>query len=462
MIMNNQIELSDNQKIIWTRSERIDVKALGEIVEKYLLSVEMKRLNMYNKYYESMNPAMLQRYKDKEYRRKTPNHFVPTGYYSTIIDSMAGFMFNNVQYVSDNEQYIESLNEILESNDTEVKDMETGVRALAYNKATELVYTTGDERSVEIKYTSIDPRQMIFVYDENIEPDLIAGIYIRKSNDKDYDYYIDVIYSDLWQFFKMKNNNITQRDNDRQLFFSECPVVEYRTELLNDNSSFNVIIPYIDALDFIMSGNSNEIDRLVDALLVIGKIIKDEDLEHMEEWKTLEGMKTEDRAEYITKDMSPQFREYVSKLLIQEIHKHSHVIDWYSPDSGLTGEVSAKALQTRLFDMDMYSQRLEKIYKRGINKRIRLINELMQKMNMPVDKCEVIFNRTLPNTMADMAQALKDVPFIDDETKRELCGLDNEVIKKRMEDQAEEIDISDINKPVENNRDTNIIEDETV
>ena len=451
-MINNQVELSDFSRVIWQSEDKIDIKSLTEIVEGYLASSEIKRLDMYNHYYESMNSAMLARYQDKKRRNKTPNNFVPTGYYSTIVDSMAGYMFNNVQYNSDSDNIDDFLN-ILETNDIEVKDMETGIRALAYNKAAEIVYTVGDSSNVEIKFTSIDPRQMIFVYDEAIEPVMICGIYVRKSSNKNYDYLIDVIYADAWEYYTMKDYKILSKDIPRQLFFSECPVVEYRTELLNDNSSFHKILPYIDALDIIMSGNSNEIDRLVDALLVLGRIVQDDDLKNMEEWKVLEGMKTEDRAEYITKDMSPQFREYVSKLLIQEIHKHSHVIDWYSPDSGLTGDVSAKALITRLFDMEMYSQRLEKIYLRGSQKRIRLISELMGIMSLNVDDIAIKYNRTLPNMMIDTAQALKDVPFIDDETKRELCGLDNDMIKKRIEDQAQEIDISDMvnrnKKPVE-------------
>ena len=68
-------------------------------------------------------------------------------------------------------------------------------------------------------------------------------------------------------------------------------------------------------------------------------------------------------------------REYVSELLVREIHKHSHVIDWYSDD--ILGEASAKALRTRLFDMDMYSKRLEMVFREGAYKRISLIGEML-------------------------------------------------------------------------------------
>lgn len=158
----------------------------------------------------------------------------------------------------------------------------------------------------------------------------------------------------------------------------------------------------------------------------------------MEEWKVLENMKTEDRAEYITKNMSSEFRQYVSKLLINEIHKHSHVIDWYSPDTGLTGEVSAKALITRLFDMNMFSNRIELVYKHAAYKRIDLINQMLAIKSVKIDdNITITFNRTLPSGVEDKLAALQNVTFISDQTKCEMCGIDWEEEKKRKEEEMD-------------------------
>jgi SPP1 family phage portal protein len=235
--------------------------------------------------------------------------------------------------------------------------------------------------------------------------------------------------------------------------------------LLNDLSSFNIIIPYIDALDYVISGNSNEMERLVDTILKLSMKVSPEDAKNMTEWKYIEGLQKEDIAEYIQKDTSPVFREYVSKLLINEIHKHSHVIDWYSPDSGQTGEVSGKALITRLFDMETFSNRIEKVFRKGSWKRIKLITELMSAKSMPTGEIDIIFKRTQPNMLLDTLQALKDIPFISDETKREIAGIDEKKEKERIEDAGEEIDVSTlipqkkpIDKPVEDVK----VEDKTV
>jgi len=436
---------SNNHKIIWSKELPIPQESIIEIVKSYLSGQEIKMLELYSDYYSGDNTDIVARHKDKEYRGKTPNNKIPSGYYSTIIDSMGGYLFNNVQYINkDNEAYTEALKQILYDNDVEVKDMNSGTMALAYNKAIELVYTIGDANNTEIKFCNIEPTQMILIYDDSIEPEVIAGIYVIKSPDKDFDYYVDVIYKDLWQYWKMKDEKITERQPDRQLFFSKCPVIVYNTELLNSLSSFNIIIPYIDALDYVLSGNSNEMERLVDTILKLSMMVKPEDAKNMTEWKYIQGLQKDDIAEYIQKDTSPAFREYVSKLLIQEIHKHSHIVDWYSPDSGMSGEVSGKALLTRLYDMQLFSQRIEKVYKKGTKKRIELINDLMAAKSMPVGDITIVFNRTLPDMTIEKMQSLKDVPFVSDETKREICGIDEAKEKIRLDNQQKEISITEL------------------
>ena len=429
--------------LVWSKTEKLDTTDILYFFQEYLASREYKQLKMYDDYYDSDNTELLKKVADRKKRNKTPNNKVPSGYYGTLVDTMSGYMFQNVQYTTEtgqDESYVEQLNEVLKDNKADVKDMLSGIYALIYNKAIELVYTVGDgQNSAEVKYTTFDPKNWIILWTADIEPEIYCAIrfYDSKMFNKDYDYYLDVIYADEWQYYKMKDKKIELRETPRKLYFEECPVCCYRTKLVSIKSCFDKIIPYIDALDFILTGNSNEIDRLVDALLVLGKVIKDEDLKHMEEWKVLQNMKTEDRAEYITKEMSPEFREYVSKLLINEIHKHSHVIDWYSPDVGLTGEVSAKALKTRLFDMDMFSQKIEKIYKESVYKRIRLINQVLKIKGIKVgDEVKVIFNRTLPSDVEEKAAALQNVTWISDQTKCELTGLDWETEKERKTEEA--------------------------
>jgi SPP1 family phage portal protein len=448
------IELNNIQRITVDSTEKLSIKAIQEIIELYLGSQELKRLQKYDKYYEAENEFITQKVQDKNARNKTPNNHVPTAYYATVVDTMAGYMFDNVQYLpreTTDISYIEALSEILENNNSDIKDMRTGLKALAYNKGVELVYTIGDGQTpAEIKYTDIDPRQMILIYDNAIEPDVFCGIWVRVSNNEDKSFKVDVIYKDEWQFYTLNEDDLIPRDEPRRLYFSKCPVVLYNANDMSMNSTFHKIIQYIDALDFVITGNANDIEKLTDALLVMTKLLKDEELNHMDEIKAImEVEKDEILPYYLEKRSDPAFREYSSKLLIQEIHKHAHVIDWYSPDSGLSGDVSAKALRTRLFDMDMYSRRIEKVYKRGAEKRISLITEMMLAKGLPVGRADIVYNRTTPDDFEDKAPVLNQLTFVSDETKMELAGLDVEKEKERLDAQKdanmERMDLGDSN-----------------
>jgi SPP1 family phage portal protein len=449
------IELNNFSRIVIDSPEKLTTKDLRDIINKYLDGSELKRLQRYDDYYESHNEFITGKVRDKIIRDKTPNNYVPTAYYATVVDTMAGYMFDNVKYNPRDEidiPYSEALNDILEANSSEVKEMKTGVKALAYNKGVELVYTVGDGKSTaDIRYTDIDPRQMIVIYDNSIEPEIFCGIWIRISNLEDYDYKVDVIYNDEWQYYNMNDAGLVMRAEPKILYFSECPVVVYNANDMGVASTFAKIIQYIDALDFVITGNANDIEKLTDAILVMTKLLKDEELNHMGEMKAIFDVE-KDRdilPYYLEKQSDPAFREYASKLLIQEIHKHAHVIDWYSPDSGLSGDVSAKALRTRLFDMDMYSRRIEKVYKKGAKKRIDLITELMLINSMPVGFVDIIYNRTTPDDFEDKAPVLNGLTFVSDEYKMEMVGIDVEKEKKRLTAQKDEnmarMDLGDSN-----------------
>lgn len=410
--------------------EKLTADEIKKLIENWEDKPEYGRLKMYMQYYQGKNPDLVKRIKDRNYRGKKPNNFVPTAYYTSVVDSMAGYLFNHVKYTTD-EAYQDRLNDILKDNKQAILDMKAGIQGMAYNRAVELVYA--DEKA-EPKFANLDPQTVIPIYDVDIDESLFGAVWVRGTDKKKK---VDVFYADEWQYWEYTGGKIHEREAPRQLFFSECPVVIYDTQIIGEKPPFHQIVPYIDALDWLVTGNSNEVERLVDALLVLGKAVKSEDLDHMDEWKALQNYKTEDRAEYLTKDMDPQFREYVSKLLIQEIHKHAHVVDWYNPDTGISGDASGKALKTRMFDMDMYSQRIEKIFREGTEKRINLIGEIEATRGNQVAPVEVKFMRDTITDFEDKLIALNQAVFLSAQTKVEELGLDWPREEERLKGEAE-------------------------
>ena len=424
----------------------MDTKEILDRIQEHESSALYKQLEYYKSYYQAQNPELMERWRDRNRRDKTPNWKVPTPYFSTVVDTMAGYMFSDVQYSTD-EAYQETLLDILEANNIEVKDMRAGTFALAYNRAYELIYTVGDENTTEIRIASLDPLQVTPIYADTIDESLKGIIWKRKPRSKTYEYLVDYIDADIWERYgKQANSDRLELiedgfENPRKLYLPKCPVREIRAEMIGDQSPFHVVLHYIAALDWAITGNSNEMDRIVDALLLLGRTLDDEDLKHADEFKALMGIeKDELTPQYITKDLSPEFRKYVTELLVNEIHKHSHVVDWYNVMGGT--DASAKALQTRLFDMDMYSNRLEKIYKKGVYERLEIIGFLVQAVyGIQPQPVEVRFERTTPTDVEDKINVLKGVDWLSTQTKVEMSGRNWEKEKKRLEEDTPDIDL---------------------
>jgi SPP1 family phage portal protein len=413
-----------------------EIQKAIEVFESSKIYSDMK---LYRDFYLKRNPALMNRVQERERKHKTPNWCVPTAYFSTVIDTHAGYLFSNIQYDCADGDYEDAVQKILDKNNISVKDMKAGLNALTYNRAYELIYTVGDGTSLantEIRIASLDPLSVVPIYSDDIEPKLKAIIWYRMNGDK---YLADYISATEWkQFERTEKDKDYTLVNERVLWLSECPVVEYRSEMIGDASPFDGVISYIEALDWAITGNSNEIDRIVDAILMLGKKLP-KDVE-LSEIKTLEDItKDELTPQFLEKNLSPEFRKYVTDLLIQEIYKHSHTVDWHTT---MSGDASAKALKIRLFDMDMFSKRIEKVFMDGTRKRLELLGDLVKlKDNLQPEEMKITFERTLPTDVESLIQVLTGVDWISAQTKQEWVGLDAEVEQSRLGEQRPEIDL---------------------
>ena len=397
-----------------------------DIIKEYQGSHKRAKLVQLQALYDAENPAILEAGAKKEAKGKTPNNVIPTGYYSTVTDTMAGYMFQEVQYTCEDENLQENLDAIFRANNIQVQDMKMGTSALAYNQGVEYVYA---DESANIKIKQLNPLNTIVSYSNDIEMTPLAAINFTMV-DKD-TYSVLYVEPKLKRTFTMKEDSASNAI-ETLLPFSSLPVIEYNAQILGVKAPFEVIIPYIKGLDALISGNANEIDRLTEAILLLGTQLEKGDLDHMEDIKAFMDVKTEDRYEYITKDTSPEFRRYVSELLIREIYKHSHTVDWTSSSEGTSSDASGKALKMRLFDMDMYSKRIEMAYREGAQRRITAVNELATPLNIPIGEVEIVYKRTMIDDRMDDAVKLAQVNHITDITKREIGGFDEIKEQERM------------------------------
>jgi SPP1 family phage portal protein len=432
----------------------MDGQTIKELIDGYTSTNIYRQMQLYYDLYMKRNPNLMERIRQRDMKKRTPNWCVPTAYFSTVIDTHAGYLFSNVQYDSKNDEYEAHIQEILDANNVSVKDMKAGLNALTFNRAYELVYTVGDGENLkgtQIKFAPLDPLSVVPIYSDTIEPELVAIVWFRESSGAKL---ADYITATEWTQFRAEKDkdNYTQIDT-RDLPFSMCPVVEYRSEMIGDTSPFDSVVSYIEALDWAITGNSNEIDRIVDAILLLGKKLSPDDRDHLNEIKTLEDIsKDEITPQFLEKNLSPEFRKYVTDLLIQEIYRHSHTVDWHTQ---MEGEASAKALKIKLFDMDMYSKRIEKVFIEGTKKRLDLIMELVRlRDNLQPEQFTISFERTLPTDNETLIQVLTGVDWISNQTKQEWVGLNSDIEQERLNGEAPMINLDEVVNDIQSDADS--------
>ena len=110
----------------------------------------------------------------------------------------------------------------------------------------------------------------------------------------------------------------------------------------------------------------------------------------------------------------------------------------------MEGEASAKALKIKLFDMDMYSKRIEKVFVEGTKKRLDLIMELVRlRDNLQPEQFTISFERTLPTDNETLIQVLTGVDWISNQTKQEWVGLNSDIEQERLNGEAPMINLDD-------------------
>lgn len=456
--MTNQIENCGNNRIIWRGSGEITMKDVGDFVKQFLTSEQFQYLQYIGKYYDSRNPELQAQYDRKRHANKTPNWLVPTAYFPTLVDSLSGYMYNDVKYVPDEDakDISEPILDSFKKINRDILDMETGAHLLAFGKAYEIVYTIGNgTETPDIDCISVDPRQMFIIYDNAVRPNAIMGIRILVDpDDEEGKYLVDSITATRWDSYKInKEDEITINNNGKneQLYWTECPCIEFNPEVINGNSAFHSIIPTIAAMDALVTGNQNEVDKLADAILTLSKKLDEKELENMQWLKVIDGMDKGDIVAYVQRQIDPTFREYLTRFLDNQIHKHSHVVDMYNPETGINGVASGKALKMRLLDMEMNAMRIEKNSKTGWAKMLRLFRSFFS-VTMRIENkgdIDIVMNRVEIPDLETIAQMLEPVTFISKKTKQEYAGLDPVEEEKRLEEEKEKgTDITDMLNPL--------------
>jgi len=425
-------------------SEILEQAQFEEVI-KYLINKHDGRwhqtlANYYEGKHEILNRQMVDGTK--------PNNRLVINLPGYIIDTITGyFMGSPVVYTGD-EAYIEALTEVFESNDEQDHNSELakeqGVKGAGY----ELLYTDAE---ANIKFVEVPRENMIYVESADVEstPLMAIRIYKVENIDGTEKEYYDVYTDSEVIVYEMINDNrqrgLVERDRWEH-YFGEVPVVQYKNnkELLGD---FESVLTLIDAYNIAQSDSINNLEYFADAYLkMTGAGLDSEQVKTMKENRVIILPDKEADVSWLIKNVDETSVESIKDRLREDIHTISKVPDLTADEFGTA--LSGVAISYRLYNLEALCATKERKFKKGLQRRIKLITNILNKQGKQWDykDIEIKFSRAMPKNVKEIAEV---IGLLDGRVDREtllswLPNIDDPalILEKLEEEKEQSIDLS--------------------
>ena len=370
-----------------------------------------------------------------------PNNRIVNPYASYITDLMTGyFMGEPVKYTSSDDELLETLKAIFNYNDEAAENAELAASASICGVSYEIMYLDGE---AQIRFKNIESKGCIPIFENNIEQDLLY--FIRYYDEEDIingnkKTFVEVYSRDNYKKYEYSLGALKLLE-ETEHSWGLVPITIYQNnnELQGD---FEKVISEIDAYDLMESDSLNEMEYFNDCYLVLYGLNGTDanDIGAMKENRVLLLPDAADsKAEWLTKSINDTYVENMKKRIDQNIHKFS-----FCPamtDADFAANASGVAMKYKLMGLENATAKKERAFKRGLQRRIELICNMLAVMGNDYDyrAIDIIFNRNIPSNMVEMADVLSKVGHLfSEETQIGLMPLDidYEAEKKRKEEEA--------------------------
>ena len=395
-----------------------------------------------------------------------PNNKIANAYASYITDTLVGYFIGEpITYTSNDETLLQDLNMMFEYNDEADENAELAKNASIYGVAYEMLYLSEEDKMIRFK--SLNPKEVIPIFDKTIEQNLLAVIRYYE----DYDYVADKTFTiveviDDTKIRRLKQNNGFSLLEEYQHYFQMVPVAIFKNNE-DETGDFESVISLIDAYDKMESDSLNDFEYFVDAYLALYGFTADgDDVAKMKENRVLL-MDEGTSAEWLIKQTSDAYIENMKNRLDKDIHKFAKCPNM--SDQEFASNASGVAIKFKLLGTENLVSIKERKFKRGIQQRLELMSMINSVLREGFDwrAIDIIFTRNVPSNdvdIANMVNTLRDIvseetllaqiPFVDDvqaeleklkaerEENKELnpffqTGLDYKT--EAMENQEEEV-----------------------
>lgn len=380
------------------------------------------RLKELRDYYEGQNTRILRG------KRRLEDHLADNRAVHNYAEYVSGFIQGYLVGVpikttyEDDESVEKKIRDINRTNDADEHNSELVLDQSIFGRAYELLYRSKDDKT---RFTVSDVLETFVIYDDTVEMNPIAGvryIYNRFSEETTVYLYTSnrVITYTLGDDFKLSHV-----DNQSHSF-NGVPIIEYSNNRFR-RGDFERVLSLIDLYDEAQSDTANYMTDVNDALLVLkgrldmGEQLEENELEFIQEMKEantlyLEPSLDSDGKEggvdafYIYKQYDVSGTEAYKDRLANDIHMFT-----YTPnmsDEHFASNQSGQALRYKLFGLEQKCATKERLFKKSLRDRYRLINNIMQMASeggFEVNDIGITFTPNLPNDLLEDIRAFSEV-----------------------------------------------------
>lgn len=335
-----------------------------------------------------------------------PANKVVVNYCYNIVQNYRGYLTGiDIAYSSDKD--IDQVFEVLNYNDVKQEDSNYLQDALVYGCAYEIAYI--DEWGKH-RFKTLDPKNVIPIYDDTLDQDLVYCIRFWSNKIADKDFYIVEVYSqsEIKTYKSDMGFQTFELVKEEPHYFGMVPITVF--ELNNDRASiFDQVMTLQDAYNKLLSAEVDDFESFADAYLVLKGMMGTDPADLADAKRTRAFMIDSDAdVSYLTKDISDTQIQNMLNNINDNIHKIANSPDFNSDKFMAQTGI---AMRFKLVQFENASSAIEAEMRKALQRRIELICAIgnIKGDNLSFDDVKITFTRNLPTNLTETAQVVNSL-----------------------------------------------------
>lgn len=389
-----------------------DYTKLQKLVSKHK-DEQASRLAVLEQYFLSDNTGILsgQRRKDAE----KADHRAVHNFAKYISQFIVGYLTGNpLTFTHDDKNTQQAIYDLNDLNDADAVNSDIALDLSIYGRAYEIVFR--DEYGRD-RFLTLDPKNTFAVYSHDIDKKIIAGVrYYDTVDAEGYKIsHIEVYTATHLHTYVIRNGELNSTEAIEH-HYNDVPIIEYLNNKFKQGD-FENVLSLIDLYDSAQSDTANYMTDTNDAMLaVVGNVemdgddaqkFKDANMIHVKPEMNANGGEGKADVKYIYKQYDVQGSEAYKTRLQNDIHKFTNTPDL--TDENFTGTQSGEAMKYKLFGLEQARAVKERLFKKGLSKRYKLLFNNLNILGTKThdhEEIDIAFTPNLPKSMKDNVEVV--------------------------------------------------------